>query len=733
MADVNRDALVEWPRKRQRTKGPADTEVVSGVMSDPVRRATRACDQCRAQKKRCDSGRPCRTCTKASLDCHYGKQGRKRGFPTGYVRIIEALWAVVFRSVPGSQEAALHLLRQSHVGYDDEGKATLLNSDFDAAGSSRKAWLSSSIRHEIDKLAAALDDREKAGLMPDRGTSGSGPTVRASTFSQSDFAPWTLPENALRGKPGCRYNGAALERSSTDSCHEPAVLQNSPIELPVPLPSDAWNLIEMYFKFYHSWLPIIPKYSIVRLLTESQDGTKCDASQLGVLWAIFALSCAQRPCHNGDRSPLSDKYYDEAMKTVPNGSTSMEAGHIQGLVLLTVSNMARGHWETASLVLRRSVHAILQLQRSHQNQHKSDAMESVLNRTILAAFAMDTLLAARSGTIPQLRTHDISWALQYNKNEADEWEQWSAITVVQTSNNGHTNSQRPLRVLSTFKQYIKLLSILNESLCDLRPLEDYQAKLDDHQFKLSFWQAQLPKHCQYPTTMTALNGLDVLPTVVNLHITAEAVSRFLFMWRDMSTDKVPQSSTSDESIPVSVYKRAYQEAFGPAAWRGILDLHEYAFHLEEHSNQTKMFTSDRDGRFDKGGFEMLHSESARNSRRSDDPVLQHPVDEGPSVDRLDDIMMEQIPCATPFDLSRFQAMDDTSGADMTLGSFGISHHATSAGNTNVHGQVYSDPGDETSIEALLEELSAQQTVSWDEMEAQCMYNLGFMPADQAMH
>lgn len=39
-------------------------------------------------------------------------------------------------------------------------------------------------------------------------------------------------------------------------------------------------------------------------------------------------------------------------------------------------------------------------------------------------------------------------------------------------------------------------------------------------------------------------------------------------------------------------------------------------------------------------------------------------------------------------------------------------------------QLYNDSNDENSIENLLEELSAQQNVSWEEMEAQCITILG---------
>jgi hypothetical protein len=76
-------------------------------------------------------------------------------------------------------------------------------------------------------------------------------------------------------------------------------------------------------------------------------------------------------------------------------------------------------------------------------------------------------------------------------------------------------------------------------------------------------------------------------------------------------------------------------------------------------------------------------------------------------------------------------MDNISGADTTFASFDINQRPMST--ANAPSQVYNDLSHENSIETLLEELSAQQNVSWDEMQAQCKYNLGFMHADHVMH
>lgn len=224
----------------------------------------------------------------------------------------------------------------------------------------------------------------------------------------------------------------------------------------------------------------------------------------------------------------------------------------------------------------------------------------------------------------------------------------------------------------------------------------------------------------------------------------------------MSTDRETQPLTNDGSFPISVHKTAYQETFRPAAWRGILDFHEHASRLEEHSKHTQMFTSDKDYRLDtrlfsdnadhsvtiqkqcaQAGLDMPNREPttegspAKRFTRLHHPFLQPPTNEDVFLDGIDDIMTEQVPFATPLNLDGLQVVDNISGTDTTFVPSDIDQSAMSTAQAPSH--MYNDLGDESSIETLLEELSAQQNVSWDEMEAQCMYNLGFMQPDHTMH
>ncbi|KAI8870843.1 hypothetical protein GQ42DRAFT_102895, partial [Ramicandelaber brevisporus] len=56
------------------------------------KRISKACDQCRRRKAKCDfsgSG-PCSGCTSAGIECQFTKQSKKRGPPKGYIEVIES-------------------------------------------------------------------------------------------------------------------------------------------------------------------------------------------------------------------------------------------------------------------------------------------------------------------------------------------------------------------------------------------------------------------------------------------------------------------------------------------------------------------------------------------------------------------------------------------------------------------------------------------------------------------
>ena len=92
------------PTKRTRGASPPP----NGTESTPAKRSrvSRACDQCRASREKCDGVKPvCHTCDTQKRTCTYDEPPKKRGIQPNYIRTLELTLAWLFQSVPETQTA----------------------------------------------------------------------------------------------------------------------------------------------------------------------------------------------------------------------------------------------------------------------------------------------------------------------------------------------------------------------------------------------------------------------------------------------------------------------------------------------------------------------------------------------------------------------------------------------------------------------------------------------------
>lgn len=86
--------------KRGRGASPNGTESTPAKRS----RVSRACDQCRASREKCDGHKPiCQTCDSQKRSCTYDEPPKKRGIQPNYIRTLELTLAWLFKSVPDTQ------------------------------------------------------------------------------------------------------------------------------------------------------------------------------------------------------------------------------------------------------------------------------------------------------------------------------------------------------------------------------------------------------------------------------------------------------------------------------------------------------------------------------------------------------------------------------------------------------------------------------------------------------
>ena len=94
------------PRPSKRGRGTSPPP--NGTDSTPAKRSrvSRACDQCRASREKCDGVKPvCHTCDSQKRSCTYDEPPKKRGIQPNYIRTLELTLAWLFQTVPETQAA----------------------------------------------------------------------------------------------------------------------------------------------------------------------------------------------------------------------------------------------------------------------------------------------------------------------------------------------------------------------------------------------------------------------------------------------------------------------------------------------------------------------------------------------------------------------------------------------------------------------------------------------------
>lgn len=110
------------------------------------------------------------------------------------------------------------------------------------------------------------------------------------------------------------------------------------IDLP-ELPSETWHLLDVYFSYTHSWLPIIEKHDLLRTSYQySQNrstGSTSASGENAVLWAAIAYAKFQHRAINnipralgnvGEMVWTAERMYSQARALIPNEEGNLELG-----------------------------------------------------------------------------------------------------------------------------------------------------------------------------------------------------------------------------------------------------------------------------------------------------------------------------------------------------------------------------------------------------------------------
>lgn len=482
------------------SNGKGDPSHTKKGKQAPRKRVSQACDRCRSRKDKCDGKKPsCSTCTANGRQCAYDTNVKKRGLPEGYVRGLEKLWGLAIREVQGVEDNILLVVS------NDGGNDRFLDAwnDENNAESLVDTWRKSYISKELERLLSLPESVEngkrkradtdlfvekRIGLSvnPTGLNSGSMNKTEDPADSWPDRKHEQMTHEIYQPSPSIpRHQDPFRDRVSesilSPSNHPTASSNGPPPTLNTPeLPSETWHLLDVYFSYTHSWLPIIEKHDLLRSSYQySQNRSNVSASGHGsgdhaVLWAAIAYAKYQhRAINNIPRAQgpvaemvwTAERMYAQARKLIPSEEGAFEIGHVQALLILALANLGDGSLSRAWLLVGKAVRIAIEL---GIDKPTDDILAPLRSKSrnkhvFMGCFALDTIIAARLQRRPHLRADDLDHIGSIEEDGLEEWDPWNDCLSVRRNITG--SSRGPASILSTFNKLIQVLVILNEAIC----------------------------------------------------------------------------------------------------------------------------------------------------------------------------------------------------------------------------------------------------------------------------
>lgn len=557
-----------------RKQGREGSDEPQGRTAVKRQRVSRACDQCRAAREKCDGIQPlCFPCVSQNRPCTYQANPKKRGVQTGYIRTLELALAWIFEKVTGSEDALSSFL--AHEG--GHGQRLLTGSESAAASRLHQKWRRSRVHRDIDRI---LSGGESTSAQDDKSLSLDDATDTDGE-ANSSFAPSLTPVGSSRvlslppasrqayqspyAEERCMMSerGRACKettRSLDPHCH---TMSLSPFG-GLKLPSNHWRLMDIYFSYTHCWLPILEKQEIFQAsylysadhgleLTPENAATSTHAE----LWSALALasyqdvassrpSAAAQSDSPGNMTP--DQIYNVARSLVPGDDGTFQIHHARALILLSLVNLGRRNFTSSWLLIGKAVRIVLDISSRDGFGHKQ---QQRLRSVFIACFIMDTMVSQQYRKPPHLTAEDMTEAMNISENDLDEWQPWAACEGFGQGGDGSLLSRNPAYCLSTFNQLYEIFKVISRSIAMRR------AKAEHHP-----GSATGRRQLQQAINLQAPFGTYILSAdVESAHLPSPYLLKILYLW---ATGLVDTISRSTARLIMAVIEK-YQGCFGTCA------------------------------------------------------------------------------------------------------------------------------------------------------------------------
>jgi hypothetical protein len=472
-----------------------------GQQQAPVKRqrVSRACDQCRAARERCDGKQPeCQPCINQSRPCTYEVSPKKRGVQTGYIRTLELALGCIFERIPGSEDTLTSLLTREK----SQGHLVLTGKDPGEADRLQKTWRQSRAHRVIERILSG-----EAPPSPDlNDTSPLAETTELdrhadghSELAVSNHSEAPLHRNPIRAStssqgPPPTPSDAPTAAATPGLTPPDQILHHGPRRL--KLPADHWRLLDVYFSYTHSWLPILEKQVLFQasylypdngLIVDPSDPSSAVHAELWAALAVAACQDAAGPKRSPDgqsatsaSSPSS--IYNIARGLLPGEDGPFQVNHARALVLLSLVNLAQGKLSGAGLLIGSAIRILFDLDPTPGVPPMKPAGQAT-NLTWMACFIIDAILSISRRRPQHLRPEHLDALPLAPENGPDQWEPWTACEGFGVgSTTGSRASRSPAFCSITFNALYSIIqAVVTEASLSGRGLPE---KLDGLHNKL---------------------------------------------------------------------------------------------------------------------------------------------------------------------------------------------------------------------------------------------------------
>lgn len=232
------------------------------------------------------------------------------------------------------------------------------------------------------------------------------------------------------------------------------------------LPDNAVGLLDIYFAYTDSWLPIVNKIAMYRTALSYSQGSKGmnpnqrNAASHATLWAALALASQE------EGSQDSGNLIQLAQRLIPSTPESFELDHVQALLLLGLAHLRNKSFRACSLLIGQAVRTTLHrtLSGTVLGSLQEPALGDKWRRVVWACFILDTLLAAAWGLRPHLRSADMEKIGNVTELDTDGVATWD-LSPVPGSHRQPAICQAISQSGRAFNRTKDLVMILNDLIC----------------------------------------------------------------------------------------------------------------------------------------------------------------------------------------------------------------------------------------------------------------------------